>query len=132
LRKTSLVAPFLVPLQIQNSLQLTGIVHQDVDRFPAKGVERGTHARGRELRIGHVSGKRRRFSSGASCRRVDLGGDAFRLLPVEVGDEDAGPVGREEAGRGCPEALAGAGDDGDLETIRVFLRLEREKERVVG
>ena len=93
--------------------KLTCVIHQDVDRLAAESVQGGPNAFGGELRIRDVAGKRRRFPRAAGS--IDLRGDALGFLAVEVGDEDAGPMRGEEAGGGRSEALAGAGDDGDLD-----------------
>lgn len=94
-------------------LLLTGVVHEDVDRLPSERVQGGPDAFGGELRGGNVSGKGRGLP-GSAGRVVDLGGDAFGLPSVQVSDEHAGAVGREQAGRRGAEALAGSGDNGDL------------------
>lgn len=98
--------------ETNNASKLTGVVHQDVDRVHAEGVQRGLDTFGGELWIRDVACKRGRFPPAAAL--VDLSGDVLCFVAVEVGDKYRSAMRGEEAGRGGPEALARAGDNGDL------------------
>ena len=97
-------------LSLSLSFSLTRIVDQDVDGSPAKGVQGGPHARGREGRVRDVPRERRRLASAG----FNVCHHAGRLSAVQVGDQDGRAVDGEQAGGGGAQALARARDDGDL------------------
>ncbi len=53
-----------------------------------------------------------RAGLGPAAGRDDGGGDRLELLPLDVGEDDGRPFGREVAGDGFADPLGGAGDDG--------------------
>jgi hypothetical protein len=94
---------------------LTCVVDQNVNGLAPKRGQRGLDAGGRERGVGDVA----REGRGDASRAFDFFNHALRFGPVQIGHQHFGAVRRKQAGRGGAQALAGAGDDGDLVIGRV-------------
>src|SRR5207248_7314924 len=85
-----------------------GVVEQHVDASVALGGIFGE--RGARFGIGHVDDERRRHSAGVA----DLRDGVVRGGEVDVGDDDATALAREQQRRRPADAGTRAGDDTDL------------------
>ena len=81
-----------------------GAVESSVQLLDA--VDRGADARA----VGEVQW----HGVGDAAVGADLGDDAVEGVGAAGGEHDGGALAREEPGRGCADAAAGAGDEHDL------------------
>ena len=83
-----------------------GVVHDQVE--PAEREHGRVDHRLDGVLVGHVGRDADRH-----VRAADLGGGGLRLPEIEVGDHDAGALGREPLGGRLADAAGGAGHQGD-------------------
>ena len=89
-----------------------GVVDEDVE--PAELLLGDAHRFDHRVRLGDVEPARHGVAP-------ELRGDTAGRVEVEIGDDDAGALGRELAGDRRPECTGTTGDDGDpaVEPVRM-------------